>query len=430
VENIRIGGFIIGRHQYFLGLWVIAMAAAIYYVVWRSVNRKDLTIILSVVAITLSIIPATKIALYESKRLFSEKSIGPQEKINFVDLASKQSIKHADIYYIILDAYASTSTLKEIYGYDNGEFEKYLRDKGFYIASKSRSNYTSTFLSLASSLNMDYLNRLRERLGEESRDRSLAHDMIKNNKVMRILKSRGYNFVHFRTVFPATGRNYHADWDVECGRFFSTEFYEMLIQTTMLRVFKKYLDLSFFARERILCIFDVLPEVQHKMKGPNFIFAHITIPHPPYIFGPNGEARDAIMQYNWKRLWQQKDHYLNQLRFVNKKIIQVVDRILSEADAQPIIILQSDHGPQSTGVLTDPHKMLFEERMRILNAYHLPYGGENLLYESITPVNSFRVILRNYFNMDYELLEDRSIFSDYSYPFKFLDITEILTSGE
>ena len=40
-----------------------------------------------------------------------------------------------------------------------------------------------------------------------------------------------------------------------------------------------------------------------------------------------------------------------------------------------------------------------------------PDGGESKLYPTITPVNSFRVILDYYFQTDFGLLEDRSYYS-------------------
>ena len=57
--------------------------------------------------------------------------------------------------------------------------------------------------------------------------------------------------------------------------------------------------------------------------------------------------------------------------------------------------------------------------MAILNAYYLPDGGERVLYEGITPVNSFRMIFDQYFGASYDKLEDASYFSDYKNPFKY-----------
>ena len=68
------------------------------------------------------------------------------------------------------------------------------------------------------------------------------------------------------------------------------------------------------------------------------------------------------------------------------------------------------------------------ERMSIFNAYYLPDQNTGLIYDSITPVNSFRLILNAYFNANYELLEDKSYFSDDTY-YNFTDVTEILLTN-
>ena len=62
------------------------------------------------------------------------------------------------------------------------------------------------------------------------------------------------------------------------------------------------------------------------------------------------------------------------------------------------------------------------ERFGILNAYYLPGGGEQHLYESITPVNTFRVILNHYFDHNLELLPDRSYYSLWQRPFWFVPV--------
>ena len=44
------------------------------------------------------------------------------------------------------------------------KFINYLTNKGFYVASQSRSNYLKTAYSLSSSLNMRYINYLSEKV--------------------------------------------------------------------------------------------------------------------------------------------------------------------------------------------------------------------------------------------------------------------------
>ena len=64
--------------------------------------------------------------------------------------------------------------------------------------------------------------------------------------------------------------------------------------------------------------------------------------------------------------------------------------------------------------------------MAILNAYYFPGGDEGLLYPTITPVNTFRVVFNRYFDRDLELLEDVSYFADWSTPYDFIDLTDML----
>lgn len=134
-------------------------------------------------------------------------------------------------------------------------------------------------------------------------------------------------------------------------------------------------------------------------------------------------------------LWKEKEQYLNQLAFVNKKVEGLIDEILSKSEIPPIILLQGDHGSASTfgdsnsadwdGVDWEhPTEIMLRERMRILNAYYLPGQGSALLYDSITPVNTFRLIFNSYFDSNYQLLDDRSYYSNYERPYKFVDVTD------
>jgi hypothetical protein len=56
--------------------------------------------------------------------------------------------------------------------------------------------------------------------------------------------------------------------------------------------------------------------------------------------------------------------------------------------------------------------------MKILNAYYLP-GHADQLYTSISPVNTFRVVLNSYFGTNFPLLEDVSYYSSLSCHYDF-----------
>jgi hypothetical protein len=102
--------------------------------------------------------------------------------------------------------------------------------------------------------------------------------------------------------------------------------------------------------------------------------------------------------------------YLDQVKFVNKAILPGLKSLIEKSKTSPVIILQGDHGPT---VKDDP-----SAGMKILNAYYLPEGSE-LLYPTISPVNSFRVVFNTYFGTDFPLLQDVNYFSDRDRSFDF-----------
>ena len=66
---------------------------------------------------------------------------------------------------------------------------------------------------------------------------------------------------------------------------------------------------------------------------------------------------------------------------------------------------------KATHVLVQVASNYGADRVKILNAYYLPDGGNKALYPTITPVNTFRVIFNTYFGGNYELLPDVSRYS-------------------
>lgn len=95
-------------------------------------------------------------------------------------------------------------------------------------------------------------------------------------------------------------------------------------------------------------------------------------------------------------------------------------------EESPIIIIQGDTGSAIDVDWKNPDEMMIKQRMSNLNSYYLPNMNKTLLYETITPVNTFRIIFNLYFDGNYELLEDKMYWSTGEKPYDFKDITEIL----
>lgn len=425
IKDWQIGNFEIGRHRYLLLIYTTFYACCFYFITRASKNLSTTNNFLNIVAASLLTISLINIGFYKFKTMNEwrgEKSYGQSN----IPIYGEDTAEFRDIYYIILDGYGSSNILKEYYGYDNTEFIDYLKDKGFFIASGSRSNYVMTTPSLASSLNMEYVHFLASKEGVESNNRSIFYQMIKKSKIVDFLKMKGYKYIHFSSGWGPTDYNKYADFNVRCSKV--NEFVMILFQTTILRPLENYI-VGDDARNRILCTFTKLAEINN-IKGPKFVFAHITSPHPPYLFDANGEPVPEITLNLHKHVWEQKENYLSQLNFINKKVETLIDTILSKSEVLPIIILQADHGPASTLSQSNgrgweqPTNPMLKERTGILNAYYLPSDMSKFLYDSITPVNTFRIILNNYFKMTYTLLNDQIFYSTYEDPLKFVNTTQ------
>jgi hypothetical protein len=196
-----------------------------------------------------------------------------------------------------------------------------------------------------------------------------------------------------------------------------TDFEDMLIRTTpgisVLnlgdRLFgEAYEKLRFPYYKRAatqLFILDTLPTVPEDIPGPKFVYAHIMLPHYPYMFTADGQIQtNPAYLYDPIPVRETADGYRNQVTFINSRIIPVIQSIIAKSKVPPIIILQGDHGLQD------------DNRLKNLEAYYLPESIKSQIYPTMTPVNSFRIILNGLFNRGLPLLDDVS----YSVSKKYL----------
>lgn len=334
-----------------------------------------------------------------------------------------------DIYYIILDSYARADRLQTLYGYDNSRFIQQLQAMGFYVASCSQSNYGRTDLSLTSALNMDYIQRLHPELTPETISRTSVFADLKHSAVRQILEENGYRTVAFATGFAwnewTDADEYIAPSPLSPNM---NEFEIMLLRTTLTRQLLESGMLQIDPlgaprfRERTQLAFATLPELPHT-PGPKFVFAHLIIPHPPFVFGPNGEEIDAAQFVNADGKYTFDTYskgYTTALTFLNAQMESILARIIAESNPPPVIIVQGDHGPWLQSK---------ERAFDILNAYYLP-GHADDLYPTISPVNSFRIVFNAYFGTNYPLLPDYSYASPVPNIYRFSFIPNPCQTGK
>lgn len=331
-----------------------------------------------------------------------------------------------DIYYVILDGYGREDALATFVDFDNTSFTRQLQERGFYVAAGSTSNYANTAPSLASSLNFQYINQLGEIMGSRSADYRPLRELIQKNQAMAVLMKYGYTNVTFETGLSLTEIKDSDQYiNVQAG----PNSFESLLLTNSLALLWTHDAFAFQYRNRIPAVLKEAGNLSG-IPSPKFVFVHVMAAHPPFVFGRNGEAissatRVEVDQAGLSDRTREAAAYRNQVSYVNTLVIQMIDQILAQSAKQPVIVLQGDHGSGIFMNWRSAEETCFDERKAILNAYYFPGGRTDLLYNTITPVNSLRVIFNTYLGTNFPLLEDRNYFSLNEVPYHFIEVTHL-----
>jgi hypothetical protein len=423
-------------------LCALFLAAGIWLVVRRSRpaiggSQSGITVLLNSVAAAILLLN-----LVTGMRAFTLRRPPVERDLERAIAATKE---YPDIYYIIADSYTSSDVLKSRYHTDNSAFLGELSRLGFFIADRARSNYVMTYLSLASSLNFNYLDSLTGVLGPESDDYGPMIDMIQDSRLVGFLRRRGYTIASFASDISGLDLRNADVRLVPPGAL--SEFQSVLANTTLLRDVFYLLRMSPNDLHRNLVLF-TLRNIPGAGRGrhPVFVWAHILCPHKPFVFDSLGgrpryslkiDVRATKRTSSKAQVREWLDTYYGpQVTYLNALLDDAVRRILVQSSRPPIIIIQGDHGPGAELNWGDPEgdePSVLWERHAILNAVYLPPSGtshqpSHELYDSITPVNTFRVILSRYFDTTMTLLPDRCYFSTPLNPYQLHDMDRLGSS--
>jgi len=336
-----------------------------------------------------------------------------------------------DIYYLVFDRYGSEWSLDYHFGIDS-ELPEWLSDQGFQVATGSHANYRATDFSLAATLNMTFLDDLTARYGRETSDRTPARVMIRDHAVGRFLQAQGYRYVHLGSWFGPTATNPQADVSLTYDP--ESEFSAVMRATTIVPAISRMLghqDGAVTLRQRHARIADFQFRQLAGLRdepGPKFVFAHVLLPHSPYVFRADGR----LVTQEEAASEPESGLYAGQLAYADGRIKETVEHLLDvPPEDQPVIIVQGDEGPfvRTDIDWSDREAEYLQVRFGILNAMYLPDADPGTVHSSITSVNTFRLVLSHYFGADLALLPDRSFtWPDNDHTYDFQDVTEIIAS--
>lgn len=307
-----------------------------------------------------------------------------------------------DIYLLLLDEYAGSRTLMKEFGYSNQGFVDRLRSKGFFVADTPSSNYAYTPFSMACMFNMDYSGWQGMEKDINAKHYTMAANQIGRSPALQELQQQGYELQNL-SIFDIL--NKPAAFD----QGFMALKLRLVTDKTMWERFRKSLFWQFDRQdgwgrklgwdgagrigkgntEMIRRTMELAGD--STKKAPQFVYTHLLMPHPPYLYDSLGRPGDA--------------GYLSYLKYATREVERLVDTIMKGEQGQAVIIVMSDHGMRKPGV-----GWASEEFNNNFNAVYLPRRNYDYFYASISNVNQFRMLFNSLFDSGYEVLKDSVVF--------------------
>ena len=407
-----------------VGAWVVVVIATFVFAARASARVAQVTAGLNVVAVILVVIAAANILPYEIARARREPVSHATSVVTHGDAAPGR-----DIYFLVFDRYGSAEALERRFDITDNDLYGWLEERGFQVPSNSHANYRATDFSLAATLNMRYLDHLTREVGRDSDDRTPAQDMIREHEVGRFLKSQGYRYYQIASWYGPSRSIAIADENLVYGE--ASEFESVLNDLTVMPAIDRIRGVVSAEqtdrdrhREGTLFGFRQLRRVA-TAPGPKFVFAHILLPHDPYVFKADGSALSEAEATAGVEPRLYADH----LAYANSQIKDIVNNLLAgPAETRPIVIIEGDEGPLMCRAVDCVKNTPEYLRIRLGNlvAMYLP-GVDAVLPDTFTSVNTFRVVLREYFGADLEPLPDRSFtWPDNDHLYDFKDVTDLI----
>jgi len=377
--------------------------------------------------VAMLLVTYTSLSLY--LRLEHRRAPVPRPRPPVAEREQSKAPVPPDIYLLVLDNYTKSDFLLQNFDYDNAPFERYLRSRGFVVPRHARTNYPQTQLVLASMLNFDYIQNLPPK--------AHLYDLIEDNGLAAYLKAHKYRFVFLPTGFKVTARNRNADLQLPEPAEVKDEFGGVWQRTTMLPEMLRLGCIVLGCRAgRFVYVSEDADRIDWKFQQlsrlgspqPIFALAHIVIAHEPFLYQADCRHREPYWPTNAGIVGDTKAEraYLDQIRCLNRKLTILIDSLLAAPGRERAILLQADHGYGRLGRKLPDYRALspngLQERLSVFAAYRVPGLEPDSIADTISPVNTIRLILRHYFGADLPPLPEASFWATGSRPRELIRI--------
>lgn len=393
----------------------LAVASSVLYLAYSNVlDLKKTTKFLNAFALILiaGVIFQIGLNLQYNQHDFDQINLEPR----------KNNSGTPSIYYIITDKYTSSEVLSEQYNFNNTRFHKSMESKGFNVVKNFYTNYDETYASLASSLNLDYLQNMGV---TASTSQKQVYSLLDDYVVQDFLRDQGYRYYHIGGGYTRFNKNADKSYfffrDYFGDKISLNRFERIIFEKTIFHKTSSIKTHTYANRKS----YEAISTISEK-DGKKFVFAHIMSPHRPYTLP---KTVDSVKFYQ-KSEAPRKKRYVQEVKATNIWLNRVVEDII-ENEKNAIILIQGDEGPG----LNKSH-FTEEQNIRrdhsVMFAHYTPSVPDEEFEKNVNPVNLFRVIFNNYFDQNLPMKKGKTYTVDSGKNLKFYDenLSIVLNSTE
>lgn len=402
IKNFVFKIDILNRYVIFLPVLVLLIVVTII-LFKKNKWYVNLTFYLNILLILYCLLDAYLIV----NRQLNKKKIdyADQIKLNETFIKTKPNV-----YLLLFDEYAGLQSLKDSFNYDNSSFYEQLKKDSFQIFN-TFSNYSITAFSMSSLFQMNYLKNVENATTVGWKETQHCMLEIKNAPVFYHFKKLGYDVKSFSLFEVLNNKSLGANqFLLGHKRVLTHKMFHNVVLKDVGFNFTKGKFASSFIQKLFL---DDLPiynsTAENKLLAtldnrttPQFIYTHFLMPHYPFLYDSTGK-KNTLNTIFKDRAWLVKEDYVSYLKYCNKKMVEMEQKII-EKDSNAIIILLSDHGFRFEGL--DNDKSEFNNFCALRN---IPTNSISTP-ATLSNVNLFRYIFNTTYNQSIPYLPDQMVF--------------------
>lgn len=388
-------------------LLLVASIAWILFLKYRKSFHNRLALYLNILLLVYCLVDLYALG----KNQFSKSAAPIAENVNF---DTSRVTQKPDIYFLLFDGYPGFTSLKDSFNFTNERLNTYFTEHSFKVLPVF-SNYDYTYFSMSSMFNLQYVYDDYENMNLKQRDFQKRGVEINRGAIFPIFKSMGYTIKNL-SIFEIDDKpalsNENSFLLAHAILLTDKIFHKRLVRDIgdrLEKIIPFWRSTGFYQHdiENKLAEELLLKTAKEKIDKPKYVYAHFMMPHGPYYFDSAGN-KNPYEKISHFTMWKDKALFVSYIEYVNKKIFNMTDTIISH-NPNAIVIVMGDHGFRSYKF----DKVYQPLRFDNLCAVRFPNNGHKEVRSKWSNVNLYRYLFNCQFGQSMPYLADSSIVLNY-----------------